>query len=81
MRKAVFIDLQGTLGGNGIGDIRDFEFYNYSIKALNLFKTKGYLVFVVTNQSRIGKGLFTYDEYLYHQQRIFKDVSVDGIEC
>lgn len=30
--KAVFLDLQGTLGGDGLGDVRDFEFFSYSIE-------------------------------------------------
>ena len=27
LSKAVFLDLQGTLGGDGLGDIIDFQFF------------------------------------------------------
>lgn len=26
--KAVFLDLKGTLGGDGLGDIMDFQFFH-----------------------------------------------------
>lgn len=56
MKKAIFWDLQGTLGGDAIGDIRDFEFYSFSIDALKLASSSGYMNIIITNQSRISKG-------------------------
>lgn len=58
-RRAVFLDLQGTLGGDGLGDIQDFVFYPCAIPALCLFKQLGLTIIVVTNQSHIEKGLLT----------------------
>lgn len=55
--KAVFLDLQGTLGGEGLGDIMDFEFFSYSIEAIKLLNKNGILAIVVTNQSHIAKGI------------------------
>lgn len=57
--KAVFLDLQGTLGGDGLGDIMDFKFFPYSIEAIKLLNDNNILAIVVTNQSHISKGLFT----------------------
>jgi hypothetical protein len=32
--RAVFLDMQGTLGGNGVDDIGTFEFYPFAINAI-----------------------------------------------
>ena len=53
MKKAIFWDLQGTLGGDAIGDIRDFEFYSFSIEVLKLASLSGYMNIVIMNQSSI----------------------------
>lgn len=37
MNKAVLLDLQGTLGGSGLDDIRTFSFYPFSIPAIKIF--------------------------------------------
>jgi D-glycero-D-manno-heptose 1,7-bisphosphate phosphatase len=62
-RRGVFLDLQGTLGGDGLGDIQDFTFYACAIPALRLFNQFGLSIIVVTNQSHIEKGLLTYQQY------------------
>jgi len=86
MEKAMFFDLQGTLGGDFLGDIRTFEFYPFAIEALKLAKTHGYLVFIMTNQSRIAKGFFNINVYHDHEERVVKemqsfDLFVDGFFC
>ncbi|NLJ85330.1 MAG: HAD-IIIA family hydrolase [Firmicutes bacterium] len=62
-RRAVFFDLQGTLGGEGLGDVRDFELYPFASDAVRLVNESGLLAIIITNQSHIGKGLFPYQEY------------------
>ena len=62
-RRAVFLDLQGTLGGKGLGNILDFSFYPFSIPAIKLFNQANLLVIVITNQSHISKGYFTHDDF------------------
>lgn len=64
---AAFVDLQGTLGGEGFGDIRDFAFFSCAVPAIRLLNDAHLAVIVVTNQSRIGGGLFT---EAYFQERI-----------
>ncbi|GKX65865.1 hypothetical protein [Inconstantimicrobium mannanitabidum] len=49
LSKAVFLDLQGTLGGDGVGDIMDFQFFPYSIEAIRLLNRHKILAIVVTN--------------------------------
>lgn len=63
MSKAIFWDLQGTLGGDAIADIDTFIPYAFSKSALHLSRQNGYLNIVITNQSKIGKGLVTLEAY------------------
>jgi hypothetical protein len=37
--KAVFLDLQGTLGGEAEGDVLDFYFYPFAIEAIKLLNS------------------------------------------
>lgn len=85
-RKAVFVDLQGTLGGESLGDIRGFSFYPFSISAIKLLNENNLLVIVVTNQSRISKGCFTYTEFAERldglkRQLAARGARFDGVYC
>lgn len=61
--KTVLMDLQGTLGGNPLGDITSFEFYPKVLEGLKILQDQGYRLLVVTNQSRISKGLVSEETY------------------
>lgn len=63
MKKAIFFDLLGTLGGEGTGDIRNFDFYPFAIDAIKLANDNGYLTIVITNQSNIGRGKLTINDF------------------
>ena len=86
MNKAIFWDLQGTLGGDAVGSIENFCPYAFSKDALNLAKQLGFMNIILTNQSRIGKGLLSLDNYLQSERQIldyFNDTSIliDDILC
>ena len=86
MNKAVLLDLQGTLGGSGLDDIRTFSFYPFSIPAIKIFNEMGYLVIIITNQSRISKGEFTYSFFEDRMEELKQKVSqyggkIDGAYC
>lgn len=86
MREALFIDLQGTLGGEGIDDICNFEYYPYSLEALKLANNENILVFIITNQGNIEKGYFTYEDYKRYEERLITiandaGVIIDGFYC
>ncbi len=70
MRKALFWDLQGTLGGDAIASIEEFEPYPFSKEALELAKIHGYYNIIITNQSRIGKGTLSVETYEREAKRI-----------
>jgi len=73
MSKAIFWDLQGTLGGEATESIEKFSPYSFSKDALSLAKKKGFLNIVITNQSRIGKGTLPYEVYKREANRILDE--------
>ena len=68
---AVFLDRDGTIISD-VGHIRDssmVEFFPFSIQALRKLKYH-YLLFIITNQSGISKGILTEKEV----ERVNKDI-------
>jgi D-glycero-D-manno-heptose 1,7-bisphosphate phosphatase len=61
--RAVFLDLQGTLGGEGLDDVLRFSFFPCAAPAIRLLNEAGLLAIVVTNQSHIARGDFTYAQF------------------
>ena len=74
--KCVFLDRDGVIN-------KDYVDYVYSaekleilpgvVEALQAFKTAGYLVIVVTNQSGIAKGIYT-REQMHETHRLIQEV-------
>ncbi len=59
--KAVFIDRDGTLieEVNFLHRVEDLRYFPFMDEAIRLLKENGFLVVLVTNQSGIGRGIFT----------------------
>jgi D-glycero-D-manno-heptose 1,7-bisphosphate phosphatase len=74
-QSAVFLDLQGTLGGDGLGDILDFSFFPSAIPAIKELNDAGFLAILVTNQSHIASGRFTYAEFENHIARLQSELA------
>lgn len=86
MGKALFWDLQGTLGGDAVASIELFEPYSFSKEALKLARDNGYNNIVITNQSRIGKGTLSAEVYDQEVDCILNyfnsdEVLIDEILC
>ena len=62
MNRAVFLDRDGTIikDRGYINDIKDVEFYSFSFDCLKELQ-KSFLLFIITNQPGIGKGLIETD--------------------
>ncbi|MGQ0542274.1 MAG: D-glycero-alpha-D-manno-heptose-1,7-bisphosphate 7-phosphatase [Blastocatellia bacterium] len=60
-KPAVFIDRDGTLIDevNFLSKVEELLIFPYTKKALSILKEKGFLVFVVTNQSGIGRNIYS----------------------
>lgn len=61
MRKAVFLDRDGTINteANYLYKPEDFIFTPGAIDAIKIFHELGYLVIVITNQAGVARGYYT----------------------
>lgn len=66
-QPAIFLDRDGTLieEVNFLSRVEDLRLFNYSASAVAALKEAGFLIIVVTNQSGIGRGIYT--ESAMHQ--------------
>ena len=60
-QKTIFIDRDGTLieEVNFLSRLEDLRFFDYTNEAVRLLKQNDFLVVVVTNQSGVGRGIYT----------------------
>lgn len=77
--KAVFLDLQGTLGGDAYGNITDFSFFDYTKEALRILEKCGFLLFVITNQSQIAKGVISRKDFDRCAEKLIGCLADEGI--
>jgi D-glycero-D-manno-heptose 1,7-bisphosphate phosphatase len=59
--KTIFIDRDGTLieEVNFLHRVEDLRFFDYTDEAVKLLKAHGFLIIIATNQSGIGRGIYT----------------------
>ncbi len=70
-RKAIFLDRDGTLilDKNYLSRVEDMEYFSDTLKALQLLQQSGFDLFIVTNQSGVGRGYFSLESvYVIHRQ-------------
>jgi len=80
--KAVFLDRDGVIN-NEIGYLhktKDFKFIDGVFKACNYFQKKGYLIIIITNQSGIGRGYYTEEDFHILNNWMNKQFSINGID-
>ena len=65
MNKAVFFDRDGVINIDTgyVGRIEDFTFVDGIIPAMQYAQRLGYLLIIVTNQSGIGRGYYTEEDF------------------
>ena len=64
-QKALFLDRDGIINVDHgyVSTINDFEFSKGIFALLEYFRDAGYLLFVITNQSGIGRGYYTESDF------------------
>ncbi len=63
--KAIFLDRDGVINveKNYLYKIEDFEFIDGVFTSLKYAQDLGYKLFVITNQSGVGRGYYTLDDF------------------
>lgn len=86
MNKAAFFDRDGTINieKNYLYRIEDFEFVPGIVNLLKRYKSEGYLLILITNQSGIARGYYTVREmealHKYMQEQLAQEnVAFDAI--
>ncbi len=81
MKKALFLDRDGIINiDHGyVSRIDDFEFSQDIIRLLHLFQKEGYLFFIVTNQSGIGRGYYSEEDFQTLTDWMLKTFETQGI--
>ncbi|MDO9576762.1 MAG: HAD family hydrolase [Candidatus Cloacimonadales bacterium] len=62
MKKAVFLDRDGTINPDEFGYIsqpEDFHLFPFAAEAISILNKLDFLVFIVSNQSGIARGFYT----------------------
>lgn len=84
--KVAFLDRDGVINKDTgyTYKIEDFEFLPNCIQALKILNNKGYNLIIVTNQSGIGRGYYSEDDYQiltqwYRQNLSEQDVNITDI--
>lgn len=71
--KAIFFDRDDTLliDTNYMYKPEDLKFFPQTFKTLQLLQEKGYLLFIITNQSGIGRGKYTEAQMnIFHEKML-----------
>jgi D-glycero-D-manno-heptose 1,7-bisphosphate phosphatase len=81
-RKAAFVDRDGVINAESgfLHRAEDFVFLPGAIQGLQRLQAAGYLLVVITNQSGIGRGLYTEADYLRLTAHMQQRLSVAGVQ-
>jgi len=79
--KTLFIDRDGIVNiDHGYTyKIEEFEFMPGIFQLLSFFQSNGYQLFIVTNQSGIGRGYYTLDDFEKLTDWMIKELNKKGI--
>lgn len=81
MKKAVFLDRDGTINVD-VGYLSNpsgLVFIRGAKEGISLLKDKGFLVFIVTNQSGVGRGYFSLETLKAINERLLHEFNKFGI--
>ena len=81
LRPAIFLDRDGTVIVNAhyLGDPGLVQPFPEAGPALRRFRKAGYALVIVTNQSAIGRGLITHDQYLAVTAEMERQFALEGV--
>lgn len=79
--RFVFLDRDGTLVHDGgyVHRVEDYRLLPGVVEALQELRDAGFRFAIVTNQSGIGRGLYTEADFARFQRRLLDDLEAGGI--
>ena len=82
MIKAVFLDRDGTVNIHVpyLSKVTDFSLYPFAGEAIRRFNENNYKVFIITNQSGVGRGFFSERRLNKIHNKMLKDLSISKAE-
>jgi len=85
-KRALFLDRDGIINVDTkyLHKIEDFVFVDGIFELAKIFSQKGYMIFVVTNQSGIGRGYYSSDDFLHLSEWMVekfseRDIKIDRV--
>jgi D-glycero-D-manno-heptose 1,7-bisphosphate phosphatase len=83
LTPAVFIDRDGTImeDTDYCSHPKDVRIFSGVIEALRRLKARGFKIIVITNQSGIGRGFFTVEQYRAVESEVVRQLGVGLIDA
>ena len=83
MSAAVFVDRDGTIieDRDYCSDPKDVKIFPGAPEALRRLKSNGFKLIIITNQSGIGRGLFTLEQYRAVEAEVLRQLGDDLIDA
>jgi len=81
MKKAVFLDRDGTINPDEKGYIskpEDFILFPYAAEAISILNKLDFLVFIITNQSGIARGYYSFNDLEEIHQKMLSELEESG---
>jgi D-glycero-D-manno-heptose 1,7-bisphosphate phosphatase len=81
LRPALFLDRDGTLiqEKDHLHKVADVRIFIGAAEALRKLRDAGFLLFIITNQSGVGRGYFTMDDVNAVHRHIAEEVAKEGV--
>ena len=82
MNKAFFLDRDGVINidGDYVSTIENFKFIDGVFDACRIILSQGYKIIVITNQSGIGRGFYTEEQFLGLNHWMLHKFQEEGID-
>src|SRR5215470_3607240 len=83
LSPAVFVDRDGTIieDRDYCSAPKDVHIFPGARKALWRLKSNGFKIFIITNQSGIGRGLFTLEQYRAVEAEVVRQLGVGLVDA
>lgn len=81
MNKTVFLDRDGTINVDYgyVYKIEDLQFIDGALEGLKILSDLGYKLIIITNQSGIGRGMYTKKDFKVFNNYMLKTLKEEGI--